>query len=64
MKKTYIIPVTEISSLLIEGGLLAGSMTGTIDGEGNFGGGGGDGNGGSADVKLQNLWEDDEEEDY
>lgn len=56
MKKTYIIPVTEISPLFLEGSLLQATMTGNIDGGGSFGGGGGDGNGGTADVKKFDLW--------
>ena len=63
MKKTYIIPVTEISPLFYEGSILQGTMHGTIDGGDPFGGGGGEGGPGiPADAKKFDLWADDEEE--
>ena len=65
MKKTYLIPVTEISPLLLEGGVMAGSITGNVSGEGggDFGGGGGPGNNDIPPAaNFINLWEDDEED--
>ena len=62
MKKTYIIPVTEISPLFLEGSLLQATINGKIDGGDPFGGGGGEGNGGNADAKKFDLWA--EEDDF
>ena len=62
MKKTYIIPETEITPLILEGSILQATMHGTI-GDDNWGGPGENGNGGSADVRKFDLWAEEDEEE-
>ena len=62
MKKTYIIPETEICPLILEGSLLQATMHGIVDDGDPFGGGGGEGGPGiPADVKKFDLWADEDE---
>ena len=60
MKKTYIIPETEVTPLILEGNILQATMHGIID-DGDPWGGGGSGGDGIADVKKFDLWAEEEE---
>ena len=60
MKKTYIIPVTEISPLSLEVSILVDSFTGEIGGE-TIPGGGEGGPGIPADVRKFDLWAEEDE---
>ena len=62
MKKSYIKPVLEVNSLLFDYNILAGSITGDINGGDPFGGGGGAGGENvPADAKKFDLWAEDED---